>query len=77
MAKYEEDFMLRQAKQMADLLGSFMDKESVAEIMEMDAEQGQKLKMKAHENLLEQLGSQVSQSSRKRERSLIKRRIAE
>ncbi|WP_086347275.1 hypothetical protein [Candidatus Enterococcus clewellii] len=75
MAEYEKDFMLRQAKQMADLLGSFMDKESIAENFIVDDEQSQKLKEATHKQLVEQLSAQTSGRKREKERSLIKRRL--
>lgn len=77
MPEYEKDFMLRQAKQMADLLGSFMDKESVEDIMEMDQEQGQKLKQEKHKQLIGQLSNQVNETNQKRIRPLIKKRLVE
>lgn len=77
MPEYEKDFMLRQAKQMADLLGSFMDKESVEDIMEMDQEQGQKLKQEKHKQLVGQLSNQVNETNQKRIRPLIKKRLVE
>ncbi|MGC6770479.1 hypothetical protein ACYSNR_05250 [Enterococcus sp. LJL128] len=43
MAEYEKDFMLRQARQFADLLGSFMDKEAVDGTVRLDEEQVKKL----------------------------------
>lgn len=77
MAEYEKDFMLRQAKQMADLLGSFMDKESVEDIMEMDQEQGQKLRQEKHKQLIGQLSNQVNETNQKKIRPLIKKRLVE
>lgn len=77
MAEYEKDFMLRQAKQMADLLGSFMDKESVEDIMEMDQEQGQKLRQEKHKQLIGQLSNQVNKTNQKKIRPLIKKRLVE
>ncbi|MBL1227423.1 hypothetical protein [Enterococcus sp. BWR-S5] len=75
MAEYEKDFMLRQAKQMADLLGSFMDKESAAEIIEFEQEQGQTVKNEKHQHLLEELRNHTNKAER-RTRPLIKRRMA-
>lgn len=75
MAEYEKDFMLRQAEQMADLLGSFMDKESIAENFIVDDEQSQKLKESSHKQLVEQLSAQAIGRKREKERSLIKRRL--
>ena len=44
MAEFEKDFMLRQAKDLAKGLGSFLEQESIDEILKMDQVSNQKQK---------------------------------
>lgn len=44
MAEFEKDFMLRQAKDLAKGLGSFLEQESIDEILKMDQASNQKQK---------------------------------
>lgn len=45
MAEFEKDFMLRQARDLAKGLGSFLEQESIDEILKMDQASNQEQKL--------------------------------